>query len=75
MATLKIVVPAIITLTNTSSKSISFVPYRENFTSELTAGNAIELEASTAGQVLYYLGQATTGLTVTQAAKADEVTE
>lgn len=69
MATVNIVLPAIITITNTSTVSKTFMPYRENFTSTLAAGNTITLEVSNAGQVLYYLGQATDGLTVTQAAK------
>lgn len=68
--TVKIVLPAVVTLANTSDKAIGFVPYRENFTSYIAAGATIELEAQTAGQVLYYLAQATDGLTVTQTAKA-----
>lgn len=68
--TIQIVLPAVVTLANTSDKTIGFVPYRENFTSYIAAGTTIELEAQTAGQVLYYLAQATDGLTVTQEAKA-----
>lgn len=70
MADMEIVLPAKITITNTSDKAIGFVPYRENFTSYIDAGSSIELEATTSGQVLYYLAQATDGLTVEQAAKA-----
>lgn len=66
---MNIVLPAIITIANTSEKQIGFVPYRENFTTYIPAGETITLEAQTAGQVLYYLAQATTGLTVSQAAK------
>lgn len=67
---MEIVLPAIITIANKSEKQIGFVPYRENFTTYIPAGETITLEAQTAGQVLYYLAQATTGLEVTQAAKA-----
>lgn len=65
--------PAVITLTNTNperGKAIRFVPYRENFTTVIAAGDSVKLEATTAGQVLYYLAQATDGLEVTQEAKA-----
>ena len=70
MATVTITLPAKVTITNTSDKAIRFVPYRENFTTVVAAGDSVELEATTAGQVLYYLAQATDGLTVTQVAKA-----
>ena len=76
MATTTISLPANITITNKTSESagdarvIGFVPYRENFTSYLQPGGAVVLEATTSGQVLYYMAQATDGLTVTQAAKA-----
>ena len=71
MAT-NIVLPAIITLKNIhADKAVGFVPYRENFTTYIPAGETITLEAQTAGQVLYYLAQAVEGrLEVTQAAKA-----
>lgn len=71
MATITIKLPAVITLSNTTSdRAIRFVPYRENFTTVIAAGDSIELEAETAGQVLYYLAQATEGLKVAQKAKA-----
>lgn len=70
MATISIKLPAKVTLTNTTSdRTVRFVPYRENFTVGILAGESIELEAQTAGQVLYYLAQATDGLKVEQAAK------
>lgn len=70
--TTTIKVPALITITNTTAdKAIGFVPYRENFTTYLAAGDTIVLEAATSGQVLYYLAQATEGLTVTQAEKTN----
>lgn len=76
MATLTITLPAVITITNTTSgttaREIGFIPYKENFTSYLGAGDTIKLEATTSGQVLYYLAQATDGLSVEQAAKAGE---
>lgn len=75
MATLTITLPAVITITNTTSgktaREIGFVPYKENFTSYLGAGDVIKLEAKTSGQVLYYLAQETDGLTVTQEAKSE----
>ena len=70
MATITIKLPAMITISNTSDHVIKFVPYRENFTTGIAAGDTVELEAQTAGQVLYYLAQATEGLKVTQEAKA-----
>ena len=70
MADLQIIVPATITIANKTDRAIGFVPYRENFVVYVGAGETYELEASTAGQVFYYLAQATEGLEVTQAAKA-----
>lgn len=70
MANIEIKLPATITIENTSDRAIGFVPYRENFTVYVQAGESVELEATTSGQVLYYLAQATDGLTVEQAAKA-----
>ena len=64
--------PATITITNTSNGTKSFIPYKENFVVDLAAGDEVELQAKTVGQVLYYLAQATTGLTVTQAKAAAE---
>lgn len=73
MATTIISLPALVTITNTTSgagaKKIGFVPYRENFVAYLNGGDSVVLECNTAGSVLYYFTQATTGLTVTQAAK------
>ena len=69
MSNIYIVLPAVVTLKNVSERAIGFVPYRENFTSYIAAGATVTLEAQTAGQVLYYLAQATEGLEVTQAAK------
>ena len=69
-------VPATITITNNSGKAMNFIPYRENFQQEVVAGEAYEFEATTAGQVLYYLAQDTSGadaiggLDVIQVAKA-----
>lgn len=73
MADTIIKLPAKITLTNTSStRDVRFVPYRENFTAVVPATKSIELEAQTAGQVLYYLAQQTDDLTVTQEPKDAE---
>lgn len=72
MATITISLPAVITLSNTSDRAIRFVPYRENFTTVIAAGDSVQLEAQTAGQVLYYLAQATDGLKVTHTAKSGD---
>ena len=71
MAELEIVVPAIITIENKADRAIGFVPYRENFTVEIAAGDAVALEAKTAGQVFAYLAQEQVNkdITVTFAAK------
>ena len=63
-------VPAMVTLTNVSNRVKAFTPYRENFMVDIAAGDSIVLEASSCGQVLYYLAQADADLTVTEAAKA-----
>lgn len=69
--TIEITLPAIVTLTNISTtEKVGFVPYRENFTSYIAAGDIVKLEVQTAGQVLYYLAQASDKLKVEQAAKA-----
>lgn len=73
MADMTIKLPAKVTLTNGSKeRAVRFVPYRENFTAVVPAGQSIELEAQTAGQVFYYLAQATEDLTVTQEPKDAE---
>lgn len=62
-------VPAMITLTNISNRIKTFQPYRENFSVEMQAGDVIELEATTVGQVLYYTAQADSDLSVSHEAK------
>lgn len=70
-ATLKVIdLPAIVTLTNVSSRVKGFVPYHENFQVDMQPTDVIELETTTAGQTLYYLAQADSDLTVTVEAKA-----
>lgn len=69
-----IVLPAVVTITNTSDKVISFIPYRENFQVPMDPGDVIKIEALTSGQVFYYLGQEVlpreNGLKVDQGPKA-----
>lgn len=65
--TIKLNVPALITLNNVSERIIGFVPYRENFQYDIASGDKVQLTATNVGQVLYYLAQATEGLEVTQA--------
>lgn len=72
--TITIKVPAKIKIVNTAERAMSFVPYRENFTSVLAKGKTIEFPVDRAGQVLYYLKQATEGLTVTQITNFDSAT-
>ena len=66
MAEIDAKVPAILKISNTSDINIPFVPYRENFVTSLAKGKAIEFSVETSGQALYYLKQATNGLTVEQ---------
>lgn len=56
--------PAKMLIKNTSSEVKTFVPYKENFTVEVKSGDSYNIPAETLGQVLYYLAQATAGLTV-----------
>ena len=64
--TIKLNVPALITLNNVSERIIGFIPYRENFQYDIVAKDSVQLTAPNVGQVLYYLAQATEGLEVTQ---------
>ena len=64
--TIKLNVPALITLNNAAERIIGFIPYRENFQYDIAAGDEVQLTATNVGQVLYYLAQATEGLEVTQ---------
>lgn len=72
MAEIDVKVPAILKISAT--KTVPFVPYRENFATRLTAGKAIEFSVETSGQALYYLKQATDGLTVEQVSTFDTTT-
>lgn len=69
---MEIKLPAKVTIENKSDIVMRFVPYKENFTVNVAAGDKIILEAATTGQVLYYLAQATDGLEVTQEPKDAE---
>lgn len=75
MADIEIKVPANIKLANTSDRAISFVPYRENFVTTLAKGVTLEFPVDKAGQVLYYLQQATEGFAVSQIASFDSASE
>ena len=63
-------VPAKVTLTAVD-KDMVFVPYGQNFTYEIKAGNSIELEVDCAEVVMYYLAQANDNLAVAQEAIAE----
>lgn len=54
--------PVPITITNNSNRAMSFVPYRENFQYTLAAGESCEFDATTAGQVIYYMNQDVDGV-------------
>lgn len=62
-------VPATITLTNISNRIKTFQPYHENFSVEMQAGDVINLEATTVGQVLYYVAQRDSDLSVAHTPK------
>lgn len=49
-------VPAKVTLTATT-KDVAFVPFGQNFTYEIKAGNSVEMEVDCAEVVMYYLAQ------------------
>ncbi len=68
MTTIAINVPALITVENIGNKVETFIPKGENFHVNIAAGKKIEFIADTAEKVFYYLGQASTYLTVTQEA-------
>lgn len=69
--TIIIDLPALVTLTNVADHAVEFVPYRENFVVSIAEGDAVVIEAKTAGQVLYYVAteQVNKGIAVTFAAK------
>lgn len=75
MAEIDVKVPAILKISNTSDINIPFVPYRENFVTSLAKGKAIEFSVETSGQALYYLKQATNGLTVEQKTTFDSTAD
>lgn len=58
--------PAYVTLTNKTTGVVKFAPYKENFNTKLRANESLVLTATTAGQVLYYLMQASDALDVKQ---------
>ena len=70
---IKIVAPQVLKVTNNTNRSVTFVPYRENFTTALAAGATIEFTADTAGQILYYLKQSV--LTVKQLTNFEEASD
>lgn len=68
---MEIKLPATVTLANGTDKDIIVVAYAQNFRFAVPAKSNIKLDVlDNAEVVLYYLAQATDGLTVTQAAKA-----
>ena len=75
MALTQINSPQLIKIENTGDSTVGFVPYRENYAYALKAGKTIELTATTSGQALYYLKQATDNLAVTFIDSFDEATE
>lgn len=66
MVTENIDTPVMIKMINTSSKTISFVPYRENLIHSINAGDELDFEVLNSGEALYYLEQVTSGLSISQ---------
>lgn len=64
MTTMDIQTPGVVKITNESNEVKTFAPYKENFVTGVPAGYVLELGVKTAGQALYYLQQATEGLSV-----------
>lgn len=54
--------PATVVITNKAAHAMNFVPYRENFQFEVKAGEAYTFDATTAGQVIYYMNQDVDGV-------------
>ncbi len=73
MTTIDIQTPSVVILRNVSETSKTFVPYKENFVTSMPADYSLELGVKTAGQALYYLQQATDGLTVSFGETEEEV--
>ena len=68
---MEIKLPATVTLANGTDKDIIVVAYAQNFRFAVPAKSNIKLDVlDNAEVVLYYLAQATDGLTVTQTAKS-----
>ena len=80
---MEIKLPATVTITNTTKEPIVIVPYAQNFTvkipgvdAEQVGVNVLAIDVlNSAAEVMYYLGQAREGLTVTQAAKEEAAGE
>lgn len=74
--TIEVKVPQILKIENKTENAVAFVPYRENFQAILAKNSAIEFEAETAGQVLYYLGQSKVTVTKISAfdSESDDLT-
>ena len=54
--------PVAVTITNKADRPMNFVPYRENFQYEVEVGGAYTFDATTAGQVIYYMNQDVDGV-------------
>jgi hypothetical protein len=65
-------VPATITIKNESTKDMNFIPYRENFQVTVKPGEGYSFKVETAGQVLYYMSQDTTGIEVGTGLEVDQ---
>lgn len=76
---MEIKLPATVTITNTTKEAMVIVPYAQNFTvkipgvdAENEGVNVLAIDVlNCAAEVMYYLGQAREGLTVTQTAKVE----
>lgn len=54
-------------------KNVAFVPYKENFSYEILAGDSVQFDVKKAEEVMYYLMQANDNLIVEQVASDDVV--
>ena len=54
--------PATVTITNKASFDMDFVPYRENFQYTVKPSEVFTFDATTAGQVIYYMNQDVDGM-------------
>ena len=75
MAETKTITLGYVTLKNTSEKKVAFIPYKENFASQVNPGHTIAIPVKTVGQALYYMNLAKTGFEVANVESAPAKSE